>query len=115
MRRSSSFLLAAIFFTLDLASLGAQVSKSTQATGSASVNSRSYLGFDRNKYPGDVTLGALRKTFSFCGYWLNVPPGETSNTWQGKRDALRSRGFGFVVLFNGRLYRELKALSNPMT
>ncbi len=67
-----------------------------------------YLGFDRNDYPGDANLGALRKTFSYSGYWLNNPPGETSNTWVGKRQILASQGFGFLVLFNGRLYSELK-------
>jgi len=67
-----------------------------------------YLGFDRNDYPGDANLPALRKTFSFSGYWLNNPPGERSNTWVGKRQILASQGFGFLVLFNGRLYSELK-------
>jgi hypothetical protein len=98
-----------------LALLGARAPNSIQTTGSARVVSRSYLGFDRNKYPGDAAIGVLRKTFSFCGYWLNTPPGENSNTWQGKRKSLRSRGFGFLVLFNGRLYLELKSLSNPIT
>jgi Domain of unknown function (DUF1906) len=114
-RKSILPFLASFFFAASLAALGARVPNSAQAAGSARRIPRSYLGFDRNKYPGDAALGALRKTFSFCGYWLNTPPGETSNTWQGKRDALRSRGFGFLVLFNGRLYRELKAFSNPIT
>jgi hypothetical protein len=68
----------------------------------------SYIGFDRNTYPGDENLAALRRDFSFAGYWLNVPPGATSNSWVGKRDALRKAGFGFLVLFNGRLDAELK-------
>jgi hypothetical protein len=72
-----------------------------------------YLGFDRNQYPGDATLDSLRKAFSFAGFWLNNPPGEKSNTWQGKRDLLRSRGFGFLVLFNGRLFKELKPSPDP--
>ena len=61
------------------------------------------MGFDRNDYPGDQNLPALRQTFSFVGYWLNNPPGETSNNWAGKRQNLDSAGFGFLVLFNGRL------------
>ena len=69
----------------------------------------SYLGFDRNVYPGDTNLSALRQTFSYSGYWLNNPPGETSNTWRGHRAAVESAGFGFLVLFNGRLYAELKS------
>ncbi len=68
----------------------------------------SYLGFDRNDYPGDSSLQTLRQTFSFAGYWLNNPPGAQLNTWQSKRPRLESAGFGFLVLFNGRLYKELK-------
>lgn len=67
-----------------------------------------YIGFDRNDYPGDAALDALRKTFDFSGYWLNAPPGESSTTWKGKRGILRSHGFGFLVLFNGKLDKELK-------
>src|SRR5579863_220612 len=72
----------------------------------------SYLGFDRNEYPGDANLAALRKTFSYSGYWLNNPPGESSNTWAGHRAAVENAGFGFLVLFNGRLYAELKTAAN---
>jgi Domain of unknown function (DUF1906) len=68
-----------------------------------------YLGFDRNTYPGDANLKALRQTFSYTGYWLNNPPGEKTNTWTGHRAAVESAGFGFLVLFNGRLYAELKS------
>jgi hypothetical protein len=67
-----------------------------------------FLGFDRNDYPGDADLKALRQTFSFAGYWLNNPPGEKNNTWTGKRTAVASAGLGFLVLFNGRLYADLK-------
>jgi hypothetical protein len=70
----------------------------------------SYLGFDRNDYPGNAALNELRKTFAFCGYWLNAPPGETATTWSGKREILRARGFGFLVLFNGRLDKELRRM-----
>ncbi len=65
-------------------------------------SSAAYLGFDLNEYPGDDALPALRKAFSFTGYWLGPPPGEKRSTWQGKRALLQSQGFGFVVLFNGR-------------
>lgn len=67
-----------------------------------------YLGFDRNDYPGNANLPALRQTFSYTGYWLNNPPGETSNSWAGKRQVLASAGFGFLVLFNGRLDAQLQ-------
>ena len=71
-----------------------------------------YLGFDRNEYPGDENLPPLRQTFSYAGFWLNHPPGEKANTWAGKRQTLQSAGFGFFILFNGRLDAELKTVSN---
>jgi hypothetical protein len=78
------------------------------ATAHGQSRSLSYLGFDRNEYPGDANLKALHQTFSYTGYWLNNPPGEKTNTWTGHRAAVESAGFGFLVLFNGRLYAELK-------
>jgi hypothetical protein len=71
-----------------------------------------YLGFDRNDYPGNSNLKTLRQIFSYTGYWLNDPPGEKTNTWRGHRAAVESAGFGFLVLFNGRLYAELKSVAN---
>jgi len=68
----------------------------------------SYLGFDTNNYPGDAALAALRRTFAFVGFWLNSPPGGATISWVGKRKILRAQGFGFLVLFNGRLESELK-------
>jgi hypothetical protein len=78
----------------------------------AHAQARAYLGFDRNQYPGDGNLEALHQTFSYTGYWLNNPPGEKTNTWIGHRAAVESAGFGFLVLFNGRLYAELKSVSD---
>lgn len=66
-----------------------------------------YLGFDLNDYPGDQALPPLRQRFSFIGYWLNNPPGDQQNSWQGKREVLLRQGFGFLVLFNGRLDAEI--------
>src|SRR6266404_300504 len=71
-----------------------------------------YLGFDRNTYPGDANLKALRQTFSYTSYWLNNPPAERTNTWAGHRAAVESDGFGFLVLFNGRVFAELKSVAN---
>ena len=71
-----------------------------------------YLGFDRNTYPGDANLKALHQTFSYTGYWLNNPPGERTNTWHGHRAAVESAGFGFLVLFNGRVYAELRSVAH---
>jgi Rv2525c-like, glycoside hydrolase-like domain len=69
---------------------------------------QSYAGFDRNNYPGDALLPALRKDFRYTSFWLNNPPGETTNSWTGKRPLLRRCGFGFLVLFNGRTDAQLK-------
>lgn len=76
------------------------------------AHAQSYLGFDRNDYPGDANLEELRQTFAFAGYWLNYPPGEKTNTWAGKREAIQSAGFGFLVLFNGRLDAQLKSVGH---
>jgi glycoside hydrolase-like protein len=82
-----------------------------EAQSNASANASSYLGFDSNNYPGDTNLKALHETFSYTSYWLNNPPGEKANTWLGHRATVRSAGFGFLVLYNGRLYKELKTVA----
>ena len=79
----------------------------------APAGAPSYLGFDANEYPGDSALPALKKTFSFSGYWLNDPPGAKSNNWTGKRAAILEQGFGFLVLFNGRMSNQLKSPAKP--
>lgn len=85
----------------------------------AAAKPHTYIGFDLNDYPGDQALPALRQHFSFVGYWLNNPPGEQQSNWQGKRDILLRQGFGFLVLFNGRLDAEIvkaqKSGTNPAT
>jgi len=73
---------------------------------------QSYLGMDRNDYPGNTNMQTLRRTFAFTGYWLNNPPGADQNSWKGKRLALQAMGYGFLLLFNGREYKELKALGD---
>jgi hypothetical protein len=71
---------------------------------------QTYLGFDRNDYPGDAALPTLRKSFRYTSYWLNNPPGDNRNGWIGKRSLLKAQGFGFLVLFNGRPDRHLKGI-----
>ncbi len=71
-----------------------------------------WLGFDRNDYPGDANMQALKPQFAFTGYWLNNPPGASGNSWTGKRATLQKMGYGFLLLFNGREYKELKASGN---
>ncbi len=78
-----------------------------QAGLGAEASGREFVGFDRNDYPGDAALPALRRHFAFAGYWLNAPPGETANGWVGKRETLRSAGFGFLLLWNGRVDAEI--------
>ncbi len=85
----------------------------TRVTQVHENSSPMYLGFDANDYPGDAALPDLRKSFTFSGYWLNVPPGAKTNPWTGKRDALIKNGFGFLVLFNGRWSNELKPPADP--
>ncbi len=115
MRASFSVALATAIFVCGLGSLASKAPVGIQVTRPPETLSRTYLGFDRNRYPGDPALKLLRQNFSFSGYWLNAPPNETSNTWEGKREFLNSNGFGFLLLFNGRLDRELKALADPRT
>ena len=68
---------------------------------------RNYVGFDANNYPGDALLPALHRQFAFVGYWLTNPPGANTNPWVGKRQILRRNGFGFLVVANGRLDKEI--------
>jgi hypothetical protein len=110
--RKPLFLMSVFCALCALAARTARIAPARQSTTSAAGASRTYLGFDRNTFPGDAAIPTLRKTFSFTGYWLNTPPGETANTWQGKRGILNSNGFGFLLLFNGRLYKDLKSVAN---
>jgi hypothetical protein len=80
----------------------------TLLTASGGAQPHKYLGFDRNDFPGDAALPALHRTFSYSSYWLNPPPGETSNTWAGKRAIFEKNGFGFLVLFTGRTNVQLR-------
>lgn len=105
---SGPWVVASLIFLL------ARTVVSQQQTGSVRETAHAYLGFDRNIYPGDESLAELRKNFTFAGYWLNNPPSESSNTWQGKRQLLDSSGFGFLVLFNGKRYAELKTPADPV-
>ena len=66
-----------------------------------------YKGFDRNDYPGDTQMAGLHNSFAFTGYWLTPPPGAKTNSWVGKRTVLREQGWGFLLLANGRLDKEI--------
>lgn len=82
-------------------------------SGAAAVAPQTFVGFDRNEYPGDAAMTRLRKQFAFTGYWLTPPPGARTNGWAGKRDTLRGVGYGFLVLADGRLDRQIKASRLP--
>jgi len=69
---------------------------------------RVFLGFDKNDYPGDSAMLQLHDTYRYTSYWLNNPPGLDHNPWAGKRAFIEKQGFGFLVLFNGRLSTELQ-------
>src|SRR5579875_58435 len=79
----------------------------TGTTGAAEQSAGAYRGFDRNMYPGDGAMAELRKQFVFTGYWLTPPPGARTNSWAGKRSTLRAQGWGFLLLANGRLDKEI--------
>ena len=105
MRRILSTAIALVLSSLAIRGF-TQIASSGSHSSTAQIAAQ-YLGFDRNLYPGDAALPALRQHFTFTGYWLNNPPGETTNTWRGKRDTLLRNAFGFLVLFNGRLDAEI--------
>lgn len=73
------------------------------------AHAQAQLGFDRNDYPGDAAMHAAKSRFAFTGYWLNNPPGATKNTWAGKRESIRAMGYGFLILWNGKLDAQIKA------
>ena len=79
------------------------------AVSAPQAAARQHLGFDRNEYPGDDQMRQLRKVFSYSGYWLNRPPGATEpgTTWAGKRKFMNSLGYGFLVLYQGRIVAHL--------
>ncbi len=90
------------------ASQSAAAAQTSAATNNAPLQpGEPFVGFDRNDYPGDETMSSMRSVFSFTGYWLTNPPGENANTWTGKRELLRSQGWGFLVLANGKLDAEI--------
>ncbi|MEO6817847.1 MAG: glycoside hydrolase domain-containing protein [Edaphobacter sp.] len=104
-----------LFVFAACASAQAPSASHRQRSGAA----HAYVGFDLNDYPGDQALVSLRQHFSFAGYWLNTPPGERAdakqNSWNGKRDLFIRNGFGFLVLFNGRLDDEITKLQRSGT
>ncbi|MGB7846372.1 MAG: glycoside hydrolase domain-containing protein [Candidatus Acidiferrum sp.] len=106
MRHPRTYFLGLLF------SISAVLLATPRGSNTTPDRPHTYLGFDSNQYPGDDALPILHKTFSFSSYWLGPPPEEKSSTWLGKRGLLKSQGFGFVVLFNGRGSRKLKSIAD---
>jgi hypothetical protein len=104
------FSLLLCVFCVSALSFSSSFSVTPLHTQAVPDHSRYYPGFDRNAYSGDAALPILRKSFTFAGYWLSPPPGEKTNTWQGKRDLLRSEGFGFLALYRGPQISELQSI-----
>ena len=102
----SATLLAVTGISISIAAR--EPSSISNVAPSRTVPLAAYMGFDRDVYPGDAAFSTLRKIFQFTGYWLSPPPAEKATTWIGKRDFLRNSGFGFLVLFRGRLSHEFK-------
>ena len=100
------------FFGFLAATIVMALGATTRLPRSAENTSRSYLGFDRNDYPGDAAMKLLRRDFAFTSYWLSPPPGEKRNTWKGKRELLASHGFGFLILYRGPDNSELKTATD---
>lgn len=59
-------------------------------------------GFDTREYPGDATMRAwlAESPYRWVGYYLPAPC-YTGTSWNGRREALTSMGWGIAVLFVG--------------
>jgi hypothetical protein len=114
-RQPTPLYLAAALLPLLLCGCSRASSSSASQTASTAVAPPQHLGFDRNDYPGDAAMAVLHRTFAFTGYWLTPPPEATTNTWLGKRKLLIRQGWGFLVLANGRLDKEILAAKKSGT
>jgi hypothetical protein len=92
-----------------------RASSGSASQAASAAPSPQHLGFDRNDYPGDAAMAVLHRTFAFTGYWLTPPPEATANTWFGKRKVLIRQGWGFLLLANGRLDKEILAAKKSGT
>ena len=101
-----------VFFLTIIPAFLTGTAQSPPALSSSATARTGYLGFDRNDYPGDSNLTILRQSFSYTGYWLNNPPGAKANSWRGKRRTIQAAGLGFLVLFNGRTYSQIRSDGN---
>lgn len=77
-----------------------------------------WLNQPPNTVPGaaGTWLGHLSDARSSADPSVNHPPNTPASapdTWLGHRGALAKEGFGFLVLFNGRFDKELRAAPDP--
>ena len=115
MHRQSAHLSLSIAILLPVLCGCSRPSPTSTQQPAATAAPPQHIGFDRNDYPGDASMAALHRTFAFTGYWITPPPEETTNTWRGKRRLLRTQGWGFLVLANGRLDKEILAAKKSGT
>lgn len=64
-----------------------------------------HLGFDTHTYPGDETMRAWKDApgapYRWVGYYLPSPC-HRDRSWAGKRELLRSMGWGLAVVYVGQ-------------
>jgi hypothetical protein len=79
--------------------IGAQASLVPELTLSA--NTSVAAGFDTSTYPGDLTMGWLRKNtnLSWVGYYLAPAPSRINDTWMGHRATLASEGWTIAPIY----------------
>lgn len=61
----------------------------------------SYAGFDTSQFPGLPMMAALKRDFSFCGFYLPAPS-HSNSSWTGNRQALVDQGWGVVPIYVGQ-------------
>jgi hypothetical protein len=64
-----------------------------------------YVGFDTHTYPGTGTIKAWKNApgapYSWVGYYLPSPC-HADKSWIGKRDTLRTMGWGLAIVYVGQ-------------
>jgi hypothetical protein len=64
-----------------------------------------YVGFDTHTYPGTGTMKAWKNApgapYSWVGYYLPSPC-HADKSWLGKRDTLRTMGWGIAIVYVGQ-------------
>jgi len=72
------------------------------SAGPAPLESRGVPGFDTRSYPGPDAMRAWREAspYRWVGFYLPAPC-YTGTSWQGRREEVRSMGWGIALLFVG--------------